>query len=416
MQAPHTDDQRRPDYERLRRLPEVALADPPHKPGRRPRLIAAGYGYSLEKAFSGSSWHLAQAGMAEGAIDGVFILQSDNHADPLLAASGAFWKARRLLQGRQPGGYKFAGLFQDVVWEANAERLRDTLLINNFQLYGRRFMHRQARLGVDACFYIDGTLSEYFHGYSQVEDVTIGKDVMERSIALERECYALSPMIVAMSNATARNLAEVYGVPEDRIRVVLPGANIDDRAVPPPSDHRGWVGDAFTVGFVGLYPIRKGLDKLAEAVRILRSRGQPIRLKVIGRCPDEIAAMDGVDFLGVINKTRETARFVEEIRACDLGCQISRADLTGIAMMEFVRVGVPVLATAIGGMPDMLAGGGGLLTPAEVSPEALAETLQGLMTDSDRYAALRAGAVRQAEWSSWRRTALELDAAFSGFR
>ena len=79
----------------------------------------------------------------------------------------------------------------------------------------------------------------------------------------------------------------------------------------------------------------------AEAVSILRQRGAPIRLRVVGNCPDGIAAMDGIDHLGIINKASDLPHFIETIRSVDLGCQLSRAELAGIAMMEFLRVGVP---------------------------------------------------------------------------
>jgi glycosyltransferase involved in cell wall biosynthesis len=216
-----------------------------------------------------------------------------------------------------------------------------------------------------------------------------------------------------MSRATERNLIEVYGVAPERIAMVVPGANLDDAAVPAPSTHKGWVGEQFTLGFVGLYPQRKGLDRLAAAMRILRDRGRPICLKVIGRCPPEIAQMDGVSFLGTISKASETARFVDVLRSVDLGCQLSRAELTGIAMMEFLRLGVPIMATATAGMLDILADGGGELVPVDITPEQLAAQLDTLMNETDRYQALRQAAVRRAEWASWRRVVTELDEALA---
>jgi glycosyltransferase involved in cell wall biosynthesis len=134
----------------------------------------------------------------------------------------------------------------------------------------------------------------------------------------------------------------------------------------------------------------------------------------VGNCPDAIAAKDGIDHLGVINKTTDLPRFVETIRSVDLGCQLSRAELTGIAMMEFLRVGVPIIATNIGGIPDMFEDGGGLLVSPDITPEQLAEDLYDLITDTERYQALRQAAIRRAEWASWRRVARELDQVLVG--
>jgi len=98
----------------------------------------------------------------------------------------------------------------------------------------------------------------------------------------------------------------------------------------------------------------------------------------------------------------------------DLGCQLSRAELAGIAMMEFLRVGVPIIATNIGGIPDMFEDGGGWLVSPDITAEQLAVELGGLMTDTQRYQALRQAAVRRAEWASWRRTARDINEALVG--
>ena len=351
--------------------------------------------------------------MAEGVLDGAFTLNSAERLNPRLKVTGAVWKLRRRLLGLKSGGFKFATQFHDVLWSQYIERLAGTTIIGNTQVFGRRSLARFDDLGIKRCFYIDGTLTEYFYGYGTVEEQTIGADIVRRAIRMEHEGYREAARIITMSRATARDLVETYGVDPDRVTVVTPGANIDDSAVPAPSPHKGWLGREFTLGFVGLFPLRKGLDKLADAVSILRGRGAPVRLQVIGRCPANIAAMDGIDYLGTIDKTTDTDRFVAALRSVDLGCQLSRVELLGIAMLEFIRLGVPVVATAVGGMPDVLESGGGLLVPADVTAEQLAHEIQVLMTDPARYASMRADAVRRAGWASWRRAAREIDQALT---
>jgi glycosyltransferase involved in cell wall biosynthesis len=398
--------------ESLGHLPEAIIRAGAASIDRAPRMLTPVYG-SLRQSFSGSTWYLAQAGMAEAALDGAFTLNGAGTINPRLKLAGALWKTQRLLRGKRFGGFKFAGLFSDVLWAQHAEQLAGTVVINNTQIFGRTFLRRFQRLGITPCFYIDGTLTEYFYGYGTVEEQTIGADVVKRAIELEREGYASAARIMTMSHATARALSGTYGVPAERIHVVLPGANIDDSAIPAPSPHKGRLGRDFTLGFVGLFPQRKGLDKLADALGIVRGRGLPVRLVVIGKCPDVIAAQDGVDFLGVINKEQDTERFVSALRAVDLGCQLSRVELLGIAMLEFMRLGVPVMATATGGMPDVLEDGGGILVPPEVSPEELADIVQELVLDEDRYDALRQQAVGRATWAGWRRAARDMDHCLS---
>jgi hypothetical protein len=46
-------------------------------------------------------------------------------------------------------------------------------------------------------------------------------------------------------------------------------------------------------------------------------------------------------------------RFIAIVRNVDVGCTLSCAELTGIAYVEFLR-GVPVIATDVGGAPDIV--------------------------------------------------------------
>jgi glycosyltransferase involved in cell wall biosynthesis len=399
----------------LSRLPDVIgpLYPPAH---RRSRIVTPVLG-PLRYSFSGISWHFAEAALAEGVVDGACALsEGAKGCNQRLYAFGALWKAQRVLRRRERGGYKFHPQFHDVLWSKYISAFADTVLLNHCQLLGPYFRHYYKRHRITPCFHIDGTLSEYFETYAAAGDsaiTAVGEDVLKRAIAMEREDYACAPRIIAMSRATERTLQAVYGVPAERITFVMPGANLPDAMVPSPSPHTGWVGDEFTLGFVGFYPLRKGLPTLARAVQILREKRLPIRLRTIGHCPPEIATMDGVDYLGEMDKAKDIERFIAALRSVDLGCQLSRADLTGIAMFEFLRLGVPFLATDIGGMPDVAAGGGGLIVSPTVNADDLAETLADLITDRERYQHLRQAAVIRAEWASWRRVARECDAALA---
>jgi glycosyltransferase involved in cell wall biosynthesis len=399
----------------LSRLPDVI--GPLHPPAhRRARVVTPILG-PLRYAFSGISWHFAEAALAEGVLEGACALSDGAKGrNQRLYAAGALWKAQRLLRQRKMGGYKFHPQYHNVLWAQYIPAFADTLLLNHCQLLGPYFRRHYEKHRITPCFHIDGTFSEYFETYAAAGDSVItivGEDVLKRAISVEREDYACAARIIAMSRATERTLQTVYGVPPERIAFVMPGANLPDAMVPPPSPHKGWVGEEFTVGFVGFYPLRKGLPTLARAVQILRGRKLPIRLRAIGRCPPEIATMDGVDYLGEMDKAKDVEQFIAALGSVDLGCQLSRADLTGIAMFEFLRLGVPFLATNIGGMADVAAGGGGLTVSPPINAEQLAEVLTGLITDRERYQRLREAAIARAEWASWRRVARECDAALA---
>lgn len=389
-------------------LPEF-LFSPTTGSADRPRLIATGYIKTIETAFSGSSYYLARAGMAIGVFDGIFAAQSEVRRDLPLKAQAALWKASRKIRGQKAGGFKFSRDFQDRIWKENMEYVAGCDIIDNCQTRGVWFHEHSHSFDIRVFPYIDGTLHEYFTTYDKFDCAIIDSATRREAIEDERLGYANAHHIIAMSERTRQSLVTDYGVPQNKISIVVPGANIDDAMVALPRGNAATpIPDEFTLGFIGLYPLRKGLDRLSKAVEILRKRGRQVRLRVIGNCPENIQAMDGVDYFGVVRKGSEPQKFVDIVSGVNLGCQLSWAELTGIAMMEFLRFGVPILATDTGGMPDILAGGGGVIVPREITAEALAEEIDLLVSDGDRYKRLATEAQGQAQWASWTRAADEI--------
>jgi len=402
------------DLDRAKRiLPQTRLCSSEMLPATRPaRLVAAmAFSQTLESSFSGTTFHMACAGLATGQLEGCFSLYSAEKPLRSLQVRGALWKLARKLKGQKTSGFKFTSDYLDQVWPKYIEGVAGATLINNFQLYGRQFLKRYKSLAIAPYFYIDGTLAEYFESYDEFDVADIDPWTRRHAVEVEQEGYHAAAGIVAMSKLTARTLQERYGVPTSKISIVIPAANLLDDAIEAlPAPPVAAQTDDFVLGFVGLYPLRKGLDRLAKAVSILRGRGLPIRLRVIGNCPKELQAMDGLDYLGFIHKKKDFARFVQAISDVHLGCLVSRSELTGIAMVEFLRLGVPILGTDVGGSIDILEGGGSVTVAPEISGEELAELIGSLYHDPGRYQKLKAEAEARRTWASWKRAVAELDA------
>lgn len=65
--------------------------------------------------------------------------------------------------------------------------------------------------------------------------------------------------------------------------------------------------------------------------------------------------------IGYINKHEEPKRFLDFIRSCHFTCLFSSAEAFGISNRESLRLGVPVLARNVGGIPDTVPEGCGHL-------------------------------------------------------
>ena len=390
-------------------LPESLLA-PDFDADRRPRLINTGYGGSVRASFSGSSAYLAEAGIADGSLDGVFELYSGQHADRGLQAHGALWKLRRLVRRQQAGGFKFSPEFSGYLWHRHLRELGGVDVISNFQLLSDEFFAERHARGIGAFFYVDGTLHDYLRGYAAYDVANIDPATIDAAITAERRGYAQADAVAVMSEFTAGTLVTHYGLAREQVHVIAPGANLPDdmaeRVIARRREPR--TSDEVVVGFVGVYPERKGLPKLAAAVDVLRREGLPVRLDVVGRCPDEIAAMDGVHALGYLSKTEDTTRFVEALAGMDIGCQLSTVEMFGIAMLEFLRCEIPILVTEVGGAADMLTHGGSLGLPGDADVEQVADVLRGFVQDADLRRRLEAGAAERSLQVRWQTAARAL--------
>jgi glycosyltransferase involved in cell wall biosynthesis len=162
------------------------------------------------------------------------------------------------------------------------------------------------------------------------------------------------------------------------------------------------------VGFIGLYPERKGLPTIADGVQLLRRAGYDIRLHIVGKCPLEISRRDGVTHFGVIDKTVDIDRFINIVSNIDVGCMLSRAETAGIALLEFLRMGIPVIATDVGGIPDIMKLGAGYLVAPEIRASDLAEHFARLLDEPEWLAELQENAWRRRQNASWRRVIREL--------
>ena len=148
---------------------------------------------------------------------------------------------------------------------------------------------------------------------------------------------------------------------------------------------------------------------IADEVQLLRRAGYDIRLHIIGKCPPEISKRDGVTHFGLIDKRVDIDRFIEIIRNVDVGCMLSRAETAGIALLEFLRMGVPVMTAAdVGGIRDIVDLGAGQLFSPEITGSDLAEYLARIIDERDRLTDLQERAWQRRHYASWSRVVQEL--------
>lgn len=214
-------------------------------------------------------------------------------------------------------------------------------------------------------------------------------------IVLGRLTARLADLVLCPSAATARELERDYGVSEARVLPNVTGglergsAEADqggEAAAEGPSE----AGDLL---FVGRLRIRKGVEVLLEALALRAHRGRSVpRLRIVGdgehrRALEEHAArLEAGDlpagrvlFLGR-RSPGEVRRLLGRATALVVP---STYEGMPLVVLEAMEAGVPVVASAVSGIPEVVVDGEtGWLVPPE-DPVALEAALEELLSDPE---------------------------------
>ena len=212
----------------------------------------------------------------------------------------------------------------------------------------------------------------------------------------------LASAIVANSAATAARLAAVP-VAAGKLATVSNGVDLG-RFVPGPPDpalraRLGLDPALPLVGFFGRLEHGKGVDVLLEAAARVHTK-LPAAFLVVGEGPlgEGLAARAAAEGLPVHFAGRRDD-VADLMRLCAVVVLPSRREAFGRVLVEAMATGVPVVATAVGGIPEVCVDGvTGLLVPPG-DPEALAVAIALTLTDraatAERVAAAAADVRRR---------------------
>jgi glycosyltransferase involved in cell wall biosynthesis len=179
--------------------------------------------------------------------------------------------------------------------------------------------------------------------------------------------------VVAPSRAMADFMVS-HGFSERLVHVIPYGMELREDGTR--SEH-----DALVAGVAANLEYWKGIDVLLEAARLVQS---PLRLEIygVGSMRDELERQaEGLDvrFNGFVQ---------DPLAGLDVLVQPSRAANLPLAILEAMAVGLPVIGTRTGGIPELVVDGETGLLVAPERPEELAAALDSLAADPGRRAEL----------------------------
>jgi len=202
-------------------------------------------------------------------------------------------------------------------------------------------------------------------------------------VKLDQWCTARSHHVIAVSNETAEHLIGVEGAPTSKVTAIHNGIDFE-RIKPSGPGARQRVraelglGDLFTFLIAGRLHPEKGYEHLFEAVRLLKDReGQPFVLLVAGRGPFLERYQQRVSALGIADRVRFLG-FRDDLpdlmTSSDLFVLPSVAESFGLVLAEALYLGLAVVASRVGGIPEIVDDGvdGLLVAPGDAQDLAAA--------------------------------------------
>jgi len=194
--------------------------------------------------------------------------------------------------------------------------------------------------------------------------------------------------VIAVSQSVRRKLLDA-GVPADRIEVIPTGVEIPAElpdAAQRADARRTWNLDDgdFAVGHLGAFTHEKGQDIAAQAAHLLESRLPRLKMILAGEGPlrSSIPGSDRLILPGHVAEPRQL------LAALDLFVMPSRSEGWGLAALEAMARGLPVVASNTGGLAEMIVEGetGWLVVPGDAS--ALADAIFEAASDWERLRAM----------------------------
>lgn len=222
--------------------------------------------------------------------------------------------------------------------------------------------------------------------------------------------------VVAVSRALGDKAVEIGAAPE-RVQVIYNG--VDGALFAPGSQTRArvrlaWPERGRVVLFIGNLKAGKGCLDLLEALPKVLATHSDTRLVYVGDGPcrkrlvERAVALDCSEHVQCVGAI-EHASLGDWFRAADLLCLPSYNEGVPNVVLEAMSCGIPVVATRVGGIPEVVPAFAGTLVPAgepATLSQALVQTLDGRW-DSQRIHA-------HAREFNWRKNVDKLDAILQG--
>lgn len=241
-----------------------------------------------------------------------------------------------------------------------------------------------------------GVLAARLSGVPAIVTCEHGTNPWKTSLHHAIERHIISPLVhrrICVSRDILAIRRDVDGVPVSKLVHIPNGTALWTAGT---LEARG----TYTFGTVGRLIPAKDYLTLIRATALLRNRGHDVELRIVGEGPDRERLEREVEASG-LTSTVHLEGFQSDVKSWlrRFHCFVLSSIREGqpMVMLEAMAAGLPIVATAVGGIPDtLLAGSEGLLV-APGDPTALANAMEMVVVDEALRRKLGTNALARCE-------------------
>ncbi|MDD5040193.1 MAG: glycosyltransferase family 4 protein [Patescibacteria group bacterium] len=215
-----------------------------------------------------------------------------------------------------------------------------------------------------------------------IEHVTFDRWLTQNPLRYWYRLVSRLVTVVAVSNAVKQQLLDEIHVPARALTVIYSGIDCTKFVM---RDRRWEQAARFNIGCVARLEKEKGLEFLIQAVKIIREFVPYVRLIIVGEGSERRKLVWLAERLGLneavqwVGRQREIEKWYGYFDAYCLPSVIRES--FGITILEAMASGVPVVASRIGGIPEIVTHGVTGLLAEPGSSQSLADQLMSLYND-----------------------------------
>ena len=215
-----------------------------------------------------------------------------------------------------------------------------------------------------------------------------------------------SRLVITPSNNSMNDITKFFKYPSNQIEVLWNGINLDDFQFRKKKDF----GKKLVTIISSDVPM-KNLKNILIGFSIALKNDEGLTLTIIGDVREEnlkLIKSLGLDDFVIIHQKLTKKKLIEILSACDIGISGSLYEGFGFPLIEMIAIGLPILASNKGSLPEIMGDAGITFNPYD--PNELSDSIQKLVNNDEMQNKISSNCqIRRDDFFGWDEYAKKLE-------